>query len=120
MDANDPETELSKLRAEIAVLRKLAPLSSDFTAWLGRLFEFVKAQFGNDSAEMRELREISPELPSEFFDATSNKLESLPFEQKHKDQLLAKLNSEVPKSIFDKRLYEYDEFITGLIYLLNR
>jgi hypothetical protein len=115
-DNNALEDELNKLRAEIATLLELPALSRDFGNWLNKLFEFVKAHFGADSAEMRELRTISPELPSEFYDHVSEKLETLGLGENWKNELLTKLNRDTPKTIFDKRLYEYDSFIASLIH----
>jgi hypothetical protein len=115
-DNNGLDDELKKLRAEIATLLELPPLSREFGVWLDKLFEFVRARFGPDSAETRELRTISPELPSEFYDHVSEKLQTLGLGESWKNELLTKLNRNTPKAIFDKRLYEYDSFIASLIY----
>jgi hypothetical protein len=108
--------ELNRLRGEIATLLELPALSPEFSTWLDKLFEFVRARFGADSTEMRELRTISPELPSEFYDHVSEKLETLGLGENWKNELLTKLNRDTPKAIFDKRLYEYDSFIASLIH----
>lgn len=115
-DNSGLEDELNRLRAEIVTLRELPALSREFCTWLDNLFEFVRANFGADSAEMRELRAISPELPSEFYDHVSEKLGALGLGENWKNELLTKLNRDTPKAIFDKRLYEYDSFIASLFH----
>lgn len=116
---NRRDDELNRLRAEIETLLKLPALSPEFGVWLGKLFECVKVRFGTNSDEMRELRTISPELPNEFYNHISEKLEALGLNENWRDELLRKLNREAPKSVFDKRLYEYDSFIGALIHGLQ-
>jgi hypothetical protein len=106
---------LKRLRSEIAALSVLPPLSPQFTSWLERLFALVEANFGSHSDELRQLRAIAPELPSEFFDSVQSRFAALGFDEKLSDALLMKLNKEVPVDIFRKRLRDYDEFVASLV-----
>jgi hypothetical protein len=65
------EDDLDQLRTEIAALRNFPPLSPQFVTWLGNLLLLVEGRFGVSSDEMRQLRAISPELPSEFYDSVA-------------------------------------------------
>jgi hypothetical protein len=109
------ELELSALRSEIAAFANLPVLSPQFATWLGKLFSLVEAGFGADSDEMRDLRAISPELPSEFYDSVTDRLGSLGLDEKWTSQLLAKLYNDVPEGVFRRRLYDYDDLIAALI-----
>ena len=83
--------------------------------WHGKLFSLVEAGFGADSDEMRNLRAISPELPSEFYDSVADRLGSLALDDKLKSELLAKLQKDTPEAVFRRRLYDYDDFIAALL-----
>jgi len=95
-DHSSIEYKLDQLRAEIAALRNLPALSPEFTIWLSKLFALVEVGFGINSDELRDLRaispEISPELPSEFYDNVSGRLSALGLSEKLKSQLLTKPN----------------------------
>ena len=114
-DRLDFEAGLSQLRAEIAGFSSLPALSPEFVNWLGKLLELVKACFGPDSDEMRQLRAISPELPSEFYDSIGARIGSLGLDSKSADRLLAGLNRDSPQAIFRKRLHDYDDLIASMI-----
>jgi len=73
-DRSSIESELNQLRAEIPTLLNLPALSPEFSNWLGKLFTLVKADFGWNSEEIHQLRAISPELPSEFYDSVEKRL----------------------------------------------
>jgi hypothetical protein len=100
------EYKLKQLRAEIATLRNLPALSQEFTTWLGKLFTLVEAGFGINSDELRDLRAISPELPSEFYDSVAGRLGAMGLSEELKSQLLTKLNKDGPETIFMRRLCE--------------
>jgi hypothetical protein len=117
---NDPqriEHELSKLREEFPILVELPALSPEFGAWLAKLFLVVKHGFGVSSNEMQELRSISPELPSEFYDVIERNLQSLDLNDEWTDELIKKLVNDVPQMNFRHRLYQYLEFIGACIYV---
>lgn len=114
-DRNTIELELNELRGEITTLANLPVLSPRFVSWLGKLFALVETGFGADSNEMRELRAIAPELPSEFYDSVAERLRSLRLGENSTRQLLAKLHQDIPKAVFSRRLRDYDEFIKALI-----
>jgi hypothetical protein len=114
-DRLDFEAGLSRLRAEIAGLSNRPALSPEFVKWLGKLLDLVKACFGPDSDEMRQLRAISPELPSEFYDSIEARIGSLGLDSKSADRLLAGLNRDLPQTIFRNRLYDYDDLIASMI-----
>jgi hypothetical protein len=114
-DRFDFEVRLSQLRAEIAGLSDLAPLSPEFGKWLEKLFNVVRACFGLDSSEMRQLRAISPELPSEFYDSIEARIGSLGLDNKSTNQLLTGLNRDSHQAIFKKRLHDYDDLIASMI-----
>jgi hypothetical protein len=86
------EYKLSQLRAEIATLRNLPALSLELTNWLSKLFTLVEVSYGINSDELRDLRAISPELPSEFYDSVSGRLSAFGLSEKLKSQLLTKPN----------------------------
>jgi len=109
------EVELSQLRAEIATLANLPALSPEFARWLTRLFAVVKTSFGPDSNEIRQLREIYPELPSEFYDSIEVRISSLGLNSKLGDDLLTCLHKNAPQAVFRRRLYDYDDFIGATI-----
>ena len=113
------EAALSELRAEIAGLANLPALSPEFVNWLGRLFDLVKAGFGPDSDEIRQLRAISPELPSEFYDSIAARIGSLGLDRKLTNQLLTGLNKDQPEAVFRRRLYDYDDLIASMIVSLR-
>jgi hypothetical protein len=113
------EYELSQLRTEIATFRNLPALSLEFTNWLSKLFALVEASFGINSDELRDLRAISPELPSEFYDSVAGRLGALGLSEKLKSQLLTKLNRDVPETIFRRRLHDYDDLIAAMIHGLR-
>jgi hypothetical protein len=118
-DRSSVEYKLNQLRAEISTLRNLPALSLEFTNWLSRSFALVEAGFGIDSDELRDLRAISPELPSEFYDSVAGRLGEMGLSEKLKSQLLAKLNKDGHETIFTRRLYEYDDLIAAMIYGLR-
>jgi hypothetical protein len=118
-DHSSIEYKLNQLRAEIAALRNLPALSLEFTTWLSRLFALVEAGFGINSDELRDLRAISPELPSEFYDSVAGRLGAMGLSEELKSQLLAKLNKDGPETIFTRRLYEYDDLIAAMIHGLR-
>jgi len=118
-DHSSIEYKLNQLRAEIATLRNLPALSLEFTTWLGKLFALVEADFGINSDEMRELRAISPELPSEFYDSVADRLGAVGLSEKLHGQLLTKLNKDVPETFFRRRLDDYDDFIAAMIHGLR-
>jgi hypothetical protein len=120
VDRRGVEDQLNQLRPEIATLLNLPVLSPEFTAWLDKLFVVVKAGFGVNSDEMRQLRAISPELPSEFYDSVAERLGSLVSDEDRRNQLLAKLHNDVPQTIFRRRLHEYDDLIGAMIHGLQR
>jgi hypothetical protein len=115
-DHSSIEYKLEELRAEIAALRNLPALSLEFTIWLSKLFALVEAGFGINSDEMRQLRAISPELPSEFYDSVADRLGAVGLSEKWKSHLLTKLNKDVPETFFRRQLHEYDEFIAAMIH----
>lgn len=119
-DRSDIERQLDELRQEIAQLRDLPVLSAEFTVWLGKLAASVAAFFGTNSQEMRDLRAISPEFPSEFYDSVSDRLGLLQLDDAMKNQLLSKLYLDVPKAIFRRRLHEYDDLIGAVIHGLRK
>jgi hypothetical protein len=114
-DRHDFEAELGQLRAEIEGLSKLPSLSSEFVSWLSKLSDLVKARFGGDSDEMLQLRAISPELPSEFYDSVGKRIVSLGLGRNSTNQLLMGLNRDLPQAVFKKRLYDYDDLIAAMI-----
>jgi hypothetical protein len=118
-DHSSIEYKLDQLRAEIAALRNLPALSPEFTIWLSKLFALVEVGFGINSDELRDLRAISPELPSEFYDSVADRLDAVGLSEKLKSQLLTKLNKDVPETIFMRRLYDYDDFIAAMIHGLR-
>jgi hypothetical protein len=118
-DHSSIEYKLNQLRAEIVALRNLPALSQEFTTWLSKLFALVEAGFGINSDEMHQLRAISPELPSEFYDSVADRLGAMGLSEKLKSQLLTKLNKDVPETIFMRRLYDYDDFIAAMIHGLR-
>ena len=118
-DHSSIEYKLNQLRAEIATLRNLPALSLEFTTWLSKLFALVEAGFGINSDEMHQLRAISPELPSEFYDSVADRLGAMRLSEKLKSQLLTKLNKDGPETIFTRRLYEYDDLIAAMIHRLR-
>jgi hypothetical protein len=109
------------LRTEIASLSNLPALSPAFASRLGKLLDLVKACFGPDSDEVRQLRKISPELPAEFYDGAAARIGSLGLEgklgldSKSTNQLLTGLNRDSPEAVFRKRLYAYDDLIASMI-----
>jgi hypothetical protein len=113
------EYKLDQLRAEIAALRNLPALSLEFTTWLSKLFALVEAGFGSNSDELRQLRAISPELPSEFYDSVADRLSAVGLSEKWKSHLLTKLNKDGPETIFMRRLYEYDDLVAAMIHGLR-
>ena len=113
------EYKLNQLRAEIAALRNFPALSLEFTTWLSKLFALVEAGFGINSDEMRNLRAISPELPSEFYDSVADRLGAMGLSEELHSQLLTKLNKDVPETIFVRRLYDYDDLIAAMIHGLR-
>jgi hypothetical protein len=115
-DRSTIELDLSRLRDEIAMLAKLPVLSPQFTTWLRKLFSLVEAGFGADSDELRDLRAIAPELPSEFYDSVADRLSSLGLDESSTRELFAKLHKDAPKAIFKRRLQDYDELIGALIH----
>jgi hypothetical protein len=82
-DHSSVEYKLNQLRAEIATLRNLPVLSLEFTIWLSKLFALVEAGFGINSDEMRQLRAISPELPSDY-DSVADRLDAVGLSEKWK------------------------------------
>lgn len=90
-DHSSIENKLNQLRAEIAALRNLPALSLEFTTWLSKLFALVEAGFGINSDEMHQLRAISPELPSEYYDSVADRLGAMELSEKWKSRLLTKL-----------------------------
>jgi hypothetical protein len=118
-DHSSIEYKLEELRAEIAALQNLPALSLEFTIWLSKLFALVEAGFGINSDEMRQLRAISPELPSEFYDSVADKLDAVGLSEKWKSHLRTKLNKDVPETIFMRRLYEYDDLIAAMTHGLR-
>jgi hypothetical protein len=118
-DHSSIEYKLDQLRAEIAALRNLPALSPEFTIWLSKLFALVEVGFGINSDQLRDLRAISPELPSEFYDSVADRLDAVGLSEMLKSQLLTKLNKDVPETIFMRRLYDYDDFITAMIHGLR-
>lgn len=109
------ELELNALRGEIAALANLPILSPQFATWLGKLFALVEAAFGADSGEMRNLRALSPELPSEFYDSVTDRIDLLGLDDKSASDLMAKLYKDIPEAIFKRQLYDYDDLIAALI-----
>jgi hypothetical protein len=97
----------------------LPALSREFTTWLSKLFALVEAGFGINSDEMRQLRAISPELPSEFYDSVADRLGAVGLSEKWKSHLLTKLNKDVPETIFMRRLYDYEDLIAAMIHGLR-
>ena len=118
-DHRSLEHELNELRKEIATLSNLSMLSPEFAVWQGKLFALVKACFGINSDEMRELRAISPELPSEFYDSVTERLGSLGLDDKLTNQILAKLYKDIPQTVFRRRLHDYDDLISAIIHGLQ-
>jgi hypothetical protein len=118
-DQSSIEYKLSQLRAEIATLRNLPALSLEFATWLSKLLALVEAGFGINSDEMRQLRAISPELPSEFYDRVADRLGAVGFSEKERNYLLTILNKDVPEAIFMRRLYDYDDLIAAMIHGLR-
>jgi len=116
---SDIEIDLGQLRAEIATLAELPALSPQFSAWLRKLYRLVETNFGVHSDEMRQLRAISPELPSEFYDSVATRIESLGMDEKLTKTLLMALNKEGPQKIFKQRLSDYDELIATMIHGLR-
>lgn len=115
-DRRSIEHELNELRNEIATLLNLPVLSPEFTIWLGKLVALVETAFGINSEEMRELRAISPELPSEFYDSVTDRLGSLGLGDEWTRQILTKLYKDIPQTIFRRRLHDYDGLIAALIH----
>jgi hypothetical protein len=113
------EDDLDQLRTEIAALRNFPPLSPQFVTWLGNLLLLVEGRFGVSSDEMRQLRAISPELPSEFYDSVATRLESLGLNEQLSNALFLSLHKDAPQKIFKQRLDEYDDFIAAIIYGLR-
>ena len=118
-DHSSIEYKLNQLRAEIVTLRNLPALSLEFTTWLGKLFTLVEASFGINSDEMRDLQTISPELPSEFYDSVAGRLGAVGLSEKLHNQLVTKLNKDVPETFFRRQLHEYDDLITAMIHGLR-
>lgn len=114
-DRSRIEGELKQLRAKIATLLKLPALSREFATWLGKLFALVEAGFGINSDEMHQLRAISPELPSEFYDSVADRLGSLGLNDKQTDELLMRLHKDVPQTVFRRRMYHYDDLIAAML-----
>ena len=114
-DRRGIEHELNELRNEIATILNLPVLSPEFVIWLGKLFVLVESTFGVNSDEMRELRAISPELSSEFYDSMADRLDSLGLDDKLKRQILTKLYTDIPQTIFSRRLHDYDDLIAAII-----
>jgi hypothetical protein len=94
-------------------------LSLEFATWLSKLLALVEAGFGINSDEMRQLRAISPELPSEFYDRVADRLGAVRFSEKERNYLLTILNKDVPEAIFMRRLYDYDDLIAAMIHGLR-
>ena len=118
-DHSSIEYKLNQLRAEVATLRNLPALSLEFTNWLSRLFALVEVSFGINLDELRDLRAISPELPSEFYDSVAGRLGALGLSAKLKSHLLTKLNKDGPETIFMRRLYDYDALLAAVIHGLR-
>ena len=118
-DHSSIEYKLNQLRAEVATLRNLPALSLEFATWLSKLFALVEAGFGINSDEMHQLRAISPELPSEFYDSVADRLGAVGLSEKWKSQLLTKLNKDGPETIFMRRLYDYDALLAAVIHGLR-
>ena len=118
-DHSSIEYKLNQLRAEIVTLRNLPALSLEFTTWLSKLFALVEAGFGINSEEMRQLRAISPELPSEFYDSVAGRLGAMGLSEELESQLLTKLNKDAPETFFRRRLDEYNEFLAAMIHGLR-
>jgi len=118
-DHSSIEYKLDQLRGEIATLRNLPVLSLEFTDWLSRLFALVEVSFGINSDELRDLRAIFPELPSEFYDSVAGRLGAVGLSEKEKNCLLTILNKDVPEAIFMRRLYDYDDLIAAMIHGLR-
>jgi hypothetical protein len=111
--------EVTRLRDEIDVLRGLPVLSSEFATWLGKLAEVVAKEFGADSNELRQLRAITPELPSEFYDSVADRIEKVVPNRAVASELLTKLQSEAPAVMFQRRLHEYDDLIAAMLHGLQ-
>lgn len=94
-------------------------MSLEFAIWLSKLFALGEAGFGINSDELCDLRAISPELPSEFYDSIADRLDEVGLSEKMKNQLLTKLNKDGPETIFMRRLYEYDGLIATMIHELR-
>ncbi len=118
-DLSSIEYKLNQLRAEVATLRNFPALSLEFTTWLGKLFTLVEASFGINSDELRDLRAIFPELPSDFYDSVADRLSAVGLSEKEKNYLLTILNKDVPEAIFMRRLYDYDDLIAAMIHKLR-
>jgi len=118
-DARPHLDELKSLRAEIVHLRILPALSSEFTAWVSKFFTIVKLIFGDNSSELSQLKALSPELPSEFYDTVAQRLLSINLTDKQRDELLLNLFRDLPEAQFRERLYEYDDLITAMINSLE-
>ena len=113
------EDDFGELRDGDRDPSEFAPLSPQFAAWLGKLLLLVEGRFGASSDEMRQLRAITPELPSEFYASVATRLESLGPNEQLSNALFLALDKDVPQKIFKQRLYEYDEFIASIIYGLQ-
>jgi len=118
-DPSSTEDKLNQLRSEITILLDLPALSPQFMSWLGRLYVLVGAAFGSNSNEMRDLRALSPELPSEFYESIANRLGGLPLEEQFINQLITQLNMNSPEAIFGRRLHEYGDLIAAMIHGLR-
>ena len=114
-DHSSIEYKLNQLRAEVATLRNLPALSLEFTNWLSRLFALVEVSFGINLDELRDLRAISPELPSEFCDSVAGRLGAMGLSAKLKSRLLTKLNTDGPGG-----LYDYDDLLAAMIHGLRQ
>ena len=118
-DHSSIEYKLNQLRAEVATLRNLPALSLEFTNWLSRLFALVEVSFSINSDELRDLRAVSPELPSEFYDSVAGRLGAMGLSAKLKSHFLTKLNKDGPETIFMRRLYDYDDLLAAMIHGLR-
>jgi hypothetical protein len=114
-DHSSIEYELNQLCAEIATLRNLPVLSLEFTTWVSKLFALVEAGSGINSDEMRQLRAISRELPSEFYDSVAYRLNAVGLSEEWISHLLTKLNKDGAETIFMRRLHDYDDLIAAVI-----
>jgi hypothetical protein len=119
VEPTDFKAALEELRDRIPTLSTAGPCAVEFASWLESLYSIVKRRFGVESNEMRQLREIGPELPAEFYDSIERRLSSPGLGEALTRSLLMSLYRDTPQDVFRKPLTQYSELITTLMHDLG-